>query len=63
MAREYEVDSLVQLPDDIKMVRHGEVLEREADAREMADGLTAAGVPAWVHPVEVTGPDPLRGEV
>ena len=61
--REYEVDSLVQMPDDIKIIRHGEVLEREADAEQIASGLTSVGVPAWVHPVEVTGPDPLRGEV
>lgn len=51
---EYEVDSLIQLPDDIKVVRHGPVFETKRDAewyRKLADD---ALIPSWVTPVEVS---------
>lgn len=48
----YEVDSLIQMADDYKEVRHGPVFEDKRDARwykKMADRMH---IPAWITPVK-----------
>jgi len=51
--REYEVDSLIQMPDDVKVVRHGPVFETKRDAEWYEALDEAAHIPAWIEEVEV----------
>lgn len=53
MTRGYEVDSVIEFPDDIKVVRHGPVFETARDAEWYADLGNAEHIPSWVVSVDV----------
>jgi hypothetical protein len=44
----FQVDSLIQLPDDNRIVRHGPVFDNRRDARWYAKMARKAHIPAWV---------------
>jgi len=48
----YEVVSLLEMPDDNKRIREGPVFDTRRDAEWYAGRYNAAGVRAWVEPVD-----------
>lgn len=52
---EYEVDSLVEMPDDNRVVRHGPVFEDSRDAAWYVRMARRMHIPAWIAKVDVEG--------
>ena len=51
--REYQVNSLVEMADDNRVIKK-DLLPDKDGAEWWAKQLNDAGVPAWVVPIEVT---------